>query len=123
MAQGPIQKSADIVVDEIRAAGGEATANYDSVTDGESIINTAIEAYGKIDVLVNNAGILRDTAFHKMTDEDWDIIYDVHVRGTYSPTRAAWNLMREQSTEELFLLLPLRVFMETLVKQTTAPLN
>lgn len=94
--EGSDARAADLVVDEIKAAGGEATANYDSVTDGEAIIKTAIDAYGKIDVLVNNAGILRDAAFHKMTDENWDIIYDVHVRGAYSPTKAAWNLMRDQ---------------------------
>lgn len=94
--EGADAQAADIVVAEIKAAGGEAIANYDSVTEGEQIIKTALDAYGKIDVLVNNAGILRDTAFHKMTDENWDIIYDVHVRGAYSPTKAAWNLMRDQ---------------------------
>jgi 3-hydroxyacyl-CoA dehydrogenase/3a,7a,12a-trihydroxy-5b-cholest-24-enoyl-CoA hydratase len=88
--------AADAVVSEIRARGGEATANYDSVADGEKIIGSALDVYGRIDVLVNNAGILRDAAFHKMTDEDWDLIYEVHVRGSYAPTKAAWNLMREQ---------------------------
>ncbi len=94
--EGSDARAADVVVEEIRAAGGEATANYDSVTDGKKIIQTAIDAYGGIDVLVNNAGILRDAAFHKMEDKNWDVIYDVHVKGTYSPTRAAWDLMREQ---------------------------
>ncbi|MDO8864016.1 SDR family oxidoreductase [Haliea sp. E1-2-M8] len=94
--KGSDTSAADNVVAEITALGGEAIANHDSVTEGEKVIKSALEAYGRIDVLVNNAGILRDTAFHKMTDENWKIIYDVHVMGAYSPTRAAWNLMREQ---------------------------
>lgn len=94
--EGADANAADLVVEEIRAAGGEATADYNSVTDGEKIIQTAVDAYGGIDVLVNNAGILRDQAFHKMEDKNWDIIYDVHVRGAYAPTKAAWNLMRDQ---------------------------
>ena len=71
--------AADQVVEEIKAAGGEATANYDSVVEGGTIVEAAMDTYGRLDVLVNNAGILRDTSFHKMTDENWDIIYDVHV--------------------------------------------
>lgn len=93
---GASQKAADIVVDEIKAAGGEATANYDSVTDGDKIVKTAIDAYGRIDVVVNNAGILRDVSFHKMEDKDWNLIYEVHVKGAYSVTKAAWNYMRDQ---------------------------
>ena len=68
-------RPADLVVAEIKAAGGEATANYDSVEFGDKIIQTAIDAYGRIDILINNAGILRDVSFHKMTDKDWDLIY------------------------------------------------
>lgn len=58
-------------------------ANYDSVEDGEKIIGTAIEAFGRIDILLNNAGILRDISFGKMADADWDLIINVHVRGAY----------------------------------------
>ena len=58
-------------------------ANYDSVEDGERIIDTAIEAFGRIDVLINNAGILRDISFKNMKDEDWDLIMKVHVKGAY----------------------------------------
>lgn len=94
---GADQRVADVVADEIRAAGGEAVANYDSVGDGDKIVQTAMDAFGRVDVVINNAGILRDKSFHKMTDEDWDIIFDVHVRGAYKVTHAAWPMMREQN--------------------------
>lgn len=73
-----------------------ATPDYNSVTEGDKIIDTALKAYGKIDVLVNNAGILRDKSFHNMSDQEWDLVYDVHVRGAYATTRAAWNHFRKQ---------------------------
>lgn len=95
--EGSDQRVADVVVDEIKAAGGEAAANYDSVTDGDKIVQTALDNFGRIDVVINNAGILRDKTFHKMTDEDWDLIYDVHVKGAYKVTHAAWPHMREQT--------------------------
>ena len=76
-------KAADVVVDEIRAAGGKAVANYDSVEDGDRIIDTAIKEFGGIHVLLNNAGILRDVSFKNMTDDDWDPIIKVHVKGAY----------------------------------------
>src|SRR3990172_5746411 len=71
------QAMADKGVEEIKAAGGEAGANYDNVATvagGENILKTALDAYGQVDVLVNNAGILRDRAFHNMTEEEWDIV-------------------------------------------------
>jgi NAD(P)-dependent dehydrogenase (short-subunit alcohol dehydrogenase family) len=80
---GTNAKVADVVVSEIRAAGGEATANYDSVVDGDKIVQTAIDAYGRIDIVVNNAGILRDVGFQKMKESDWDIIQAVHMKGAY----------------------------------------
>lgn len=82
------------VVDEIRRAGGEAVANTDSVEQGDKIVQTAMDAYGRIDVVVNNAGILRDSSFAKMTDEDWSLIYRVHLFGSYKVTHAAWPHMR-----------------------------
>lgn len=94
--EGSDKSAADLVVDEIKAAGGEATANYDSVVDGGKIVQCAMDTYGGIDVLINNAGILRDMAFHKMTEESWDIIYDVHLKGIYATTHAAWPIMREK---------------------------
>lgn len=93
---GADSKVADVVVAEIKAAGGEATANYDSVADGHKIVETAIQAYGRIDVVINNAGILRDSSFVKMKDSDWDLINTVHLRGAYSVTKAAWKYMKEQ---------------------------
>lgn len=71
------------MVDEIKAAGGNAVANYDSVENGDKIIETAIKAFGRIDVLINNAGILRDVSFKNMKDQDWDLIMKVHVEGAY----------------------------------------
>lgn len=94
---GADKAAADVVVDEIKSGGGEAVANYDSVTDGDKIIQTALDTFGKVDVVVNNAGILRDKTFHKMTEEDWDLIYDVHIRGAFKVTHAAWPHMREQN--------------------------
>jgi multifunctional beta-oxidation protein len=67
-------KAADIVVQEIVAAGGKAVANYDSVEEGEKVIETAIKAFGRVDILVNNAGVLRDKSFARMTDADWDLV-------------------------------------------------
>lgn len=94
--EGKSSEAADRVVAEIVQAGGEAVANYDSVENGEAIIRTALDNFDRVDVLVNNAGILRDASFAKMTDEDWDLIYRVHVLGAYKVTKAAWPLMLDQ---------------------------
>ncbi|AHY41858.1 KR domain-containing protein [Stutzerimonas decontaminans] len=95
--EGANSSAADLVVEEIRQAGGTAIANHDSVTDGDRIVQQALDTYGRIDVVVNNAGILRDKTFHKMDDADWDLVYRVHVEGAYKVTRAAWPHMREQN--------------------------
>ncbi|KAM7187862.1 peroxisomal hydratase-dehydrogenase-epimerase [Rhypophila sp. PSN 637] len=94
--EGNSTKAADVVVDEIKAAGGKAVANYDSVENGEKIIETAIKAFGRIDILINNAGILRDVSFKNMKDADWDLIFKVHVKGAYKCARAAWPHFRKQ---------------------------
>merc|ERR1712046_132200 len=90
---GASSKAADIVVEEIKKMGGEAAANYNSVEDGDKIIETAIENFGRVDILINNAGILRDVSFAKMKDQDWDLISAVHLRGVYKCTQAAWPHM------------------------------
>lgn len=94
---GPAQR----VVDEIRAAGGEAVANTDSVADlqgGEHIVQAALDTFGRIDGVVNNAGILRDRFFHKMSEDDWDAVLKVHLYGTYHVSRAAAPHFKEQGS-------------------------
>jgi len=87
---------ADGVVAAIKDAGGDAVANPDSVTDGEKIVQCALDSFGRVDIVINNAGILRDKSFHKMTDEDWDLVYNVHLKGAYKVSHAAFPHMREQ---------------------------
>src|SRR5579862_2151911 len=90
-------KMADAVVAEIRRAGGEAVASYDSVADaGDQIVKAAVDAFGRVDILVNNAGILRDKTILNMTDEMWDLVLAVHLRGTFLCTRAAAKVMKEK---------------------------
>lgn len=93
---GSDSRVADVVVKEIKDAGGVAVANYNAVQEGEKIIQTAIDNFGRVDILVNNAGILRDITLRNMKDEDWDIIMDVHVHGTMKCARAAWPWFRKQ---------------------------
>ncbi len=97
--RGDSKNAADAVVEEIRQAGGEAVASYDSVATpegGEAIINAALSAFGRIDIVINNAGILRDRSFVKLGPEDWKAVLDVHLAGAYHVTRPAFAKMREQ---------------------------
>ncbi|ORX88051.1 NAD(P)-binding protein [Basidiobolus meristosporus CBS 931.73] len=93
---GASTKAADLVVEEIKSNGGKAIANYDSVEDGEKIVAAAMKAFGRVDILINNAGILRDKSFAKMTDADWDMVQNVHLRGAYKITKACWEIFRKQ---------------------------
>ncbi len=89
---------ADVVVQEIKALGGEAVANYDNVATvegGKSIIKTALDIFGKVDILINNAGILRDKSILKMTPETWQAVIDVHLNGAYNVTRPAFEIMKK----------------------------
>ncbi|WP_412457781.1 SDR family oxidoreductase [Mycolicibacterium elephantis] len=92
--------AAQAVVDEITAAGGTAIASGDSVATedgGAAIVSTAMDAFGRLDILINNAGILRDAAFKNMTAEQVDAVLTVHLTGAFNVTRAAWPIMREQN--------------------------
>ncbi|KAJ8380974.1 hypothetical protein SKAU_G00017520 [Synaphobranchus kaupii] len=93
---GKSSSAADKVVEEIKAKGGKAVANYDSVENGDKLVQTALDAFGRIDIVINNAGILRDRTFGRTSDLDWDLIHRVHLRGSFLVTRAAWNHMKNQ---------------------------
>jgi NAD(P)-dependent dehydrogenase (short-subunit alcohol dehydrogenase family) len=98
---GADQAPAQRVVDEIKAAGGEAVPSFHSIATWNSahaIVQDAINAFGRLDVVVNNAGVLRDKMFHKMTEEDWDTVIDVTLAGYFYVSRAAANLFKDQES-------------------------
>lgn len=97
---GSSDAAANKVVEEIKAKGGAAVPNYDSVATvagGEKIVKTAVDAFGKVDIIINNAGILRDKSFLKMDESMWDAVVAVHLKGAYCVTRPALQIMREQN--------------------------
>lgn len=96
--QGNDTRAADSVVDEIRGLGGEAAANHDSVATaegGETIVKAALDAFGKVDIVINNAGILRDASLAKMSPDNFDALIDVHLKGAFYVTQPAFRVMKE----------------------------
>lgn len=92
--------AADAVADEIKALGGKAIANYDSVTEvkgGQNMVQAALDAFGSVDILINNAGILRDKTFNKMEEAQWDAVIAVHLKGAFCVTQPALLAMREKN--------------------------
>ncbi|ATI80745.1 SDR family NAD(P)-dependent oxidoreductase [Sphingobium yanoikuyae] len=95
--QGESHNAADLVVEEIRDAGGEAVANYDSVSSregGGAIVQTALDAFGKVDICINNAGFLRNGRFEDLTDQEIDAIINVHLKGAFYVAQPAFKVMR-----------------------------
>jgi len=98
--EGSDETPAQQVADEIKGRGGEATANYDNVADfqgAENMIKQVVSDFGRLDILVNNAGILRDRMLVSMTEEEWDAVIAVHLKGHFAPTHHAANYWRQQS--------------------------
>ncbi|XP_061392370.1 peroxisomal multifunctional enzyme type 2 [Musca vetustissima] len=95
--EGASTRAADVVVNEIKAKGGEAVADYNSVVDGDKVVETAIKAYGRVDIIINNAGILRDRSFAKISEQDWNLVNDVHLKGSFKVTQAAWPYMKKNN--------------------------
>ena len=99
IGQRPDQgRTADRVADEIKSAGGKAVASFDSVATmkgGQNIVDTAMDNFGRVDILINNAGILRDRTFMKMTEKQWDEVIAVHLKGAFCVTQPAVKIMKE----------------------------
>jgi len=96
--QGNDTRAADTVVAEIKAKGGEAAASYDSVSTaqgGQNIVDTAMRAFGRVDIVINNAGILRDGSIQKMPSANFDVLIDVHLKGAFYVTQPAFRIMKE----------------------------
>lgn len=102
--EGADKSPAQQVVDDIKSAGGQAVANFDNIATvkgGEGLIQTAVDSFGKIDILVNCAGILRDRMIFNMTEEEWDAVVNVHLKGHFCTIRPASALMRQQKSGRL----------------------
>lgn len=101
IGHGPNQaRTADRVVDEIKKSGGQAVTNFDTVATmegGRNIVDAAMDHFGKVDILINNAGILRDRSFMKMTEQEWDDVIAVHLKGAFCVTQPAVKMMKENN--------------------------
>ena len=117
--------NADAVVAEIAAAGGEAIADGANVADFEQVqamVQGAMDKWGRIDILINNAGILRDKSFAKMSMDEFRLVVDVHLIGTANCTKAVWEIMREQKYgPHRFPPVPVQACMEISDRRTMAP--
>ncbi len=110
---------AEQVVEEINAGGGEAVANTDTVASwegGHKIIQTALDHYGHIDILINNAGILRDQFLYQMSEEEWDAVVDVHLMGSFHCTRAAAPIMKKQKWGRILFITSTAGFIGTIAQ-------
>ncbi|KAK9687304.1 SCP-2 sterol transfer family [Popillia japonica] len=103
--EGKSSKAADDVVAEIKKNGGIAVADYNSVVEGEKIVKTALDNFRRVDILVNNAGILRDKSFPRISNLDWDLIQDVHLKGSFKTTQAAFTLFKKQGYGRILAVL------------------
>ncbi|MCP9259373.1 Peroxisomal multifunctional enzyme A [Dirofilaria immitis] len=109
--------SANATVAEIKFHGGKAVPNFDSVECGHKIIETAITHFGRVDIIVNNAGILLDRSFQNMSYNDWDLVYRTHVKGAYSVTKAAWPFSENNDMGDLFSYLQILQYTAILDRQ------
>ena len=95
--EGSSTRYADDIVKELKELGIQAVASYDSVEYGDKIIRTAIESFGRVDIIINNAGIYNEGTFARMKSEEWDLMMKVHIKGSFSVCRAAWKHMKDNN--------------------------
>ena len=120
---GTSSSPADEVVSEIKNAGGSAVANYDSVSSmegGENIVKTALDSFGKLDIVVTPAGILRDRMIFNLTEQEWDDVIAVHLKGTFTVVKYACILFRQQRSGRIITLARSPGFSATRGRPTTA---
>ena len=123
---GHDQAPAGDTVGAIRDAGGQAEANFDSVVNGTAargMVEQALDCFGRIDIVVNNAGILRDAIFHKMSEDDWDAVINVHLKGSFNVSRAAAGHFRKQESGCYVHMTSTSGLIGNLARPTTRPRN